>query len=246
MLEAKEVESGYGGVAVLKDLDFSVGDEVFAVLGANGAGKTTLMKTLARLLPLNKGRLEFKDKDISSLAAHHLPGLGLAYVPQENNVFPDLTVAENLSLGSLVGKRPKQELLAEVVDLFPTVGNRINQRAGTLSGGESQMVAVGRTLMQEPDLILLDEPTAGLSPQYVDVLFEMIRRIHDTRGISVVIAEQNATRALEVSDRVMVLRLGTVFLSEAVEDVDVEQLKEGYGISDTTDNSIGSDQGERA
>ena len=230
MFEARDVESGYGDVTVLKGLDFTVGDEIFAVLGANGAGKSTLMKTIARILPLTAGEIYFKGEDVSHFAPYRLAEWGMAYVPQEDGIFAQLTVAENLSVGGLVGERLKQERMEEIFDLFPDLVDRVNQKAGTLSGGEAQMVAVGRALMQDPDLLLLDEPTAGLAPMYVDNLFSRIKEIHEKRGVSIVLSEQNAAKTLAVADRVMVLSLGKVFLVETTENVDMESLKEGYRI----------------
>jgi branched-chain amino acid transport system ATP-binding protein len=228
MLECSGLRSGYGDVTVLKGLDFSLDHEIFAVLGANGAGKSTLLKTLARLLPATSGTIRFEGTDVTTWPAHRLAAGGLAYVPQEGNVFPDLTVAENLSIGGLVGKRAKQERLDEIFDLFPAVADRMRQRAGTLSGGEGQMVAVGRALMQDPRLILLDEPTAGLSPKYVDILFAMIEKIHRDKGISVVLAEQNASKTLAIANRAMVLSLGEIHVIDEASRVDSDALKEGY------------------
>ncbi|CAN5701524.1 ABC transporter ATP-binding protein [soil metagenome] len=227
-IEARAIRSGYGDVRVLHDLDLSIGHEVFAVLGANGAGKTTLMKTIARVLPLMGGTLSFRDEDITRMAPYTLAGRGLAYVPQEQNIFPAMTVAENLSIGGLLGHRPVAERMEEVFALFPDIRDRLRQKAGTLSGGEVQMVAVARALMQEPRLLLLDEPSAGLSPKYADNLFSKIREIHETQDISVVLAEQNAAKTLAVADRVMVLRLGRIHLIDDTANVDVDQLKEGY------------------
>ena len=228
VLDIKGAISGYGEITVLKGLDFGVGHEIFAVLGANGAGKTTLMKTLARVLPLTGGELRFQGADVSDETPFALAARGLAFVPQEENVFPDLTVAENLSLGSLVSSRSRQEQLEELFELFPDLADRIGQKAGSLSGGESQMVAVGRALMQDPDLILLDEPTAGLAPKYVDNLFTRIQEIHEKRDVSIMLAEQNAAKTLAIADTVMVLSLGEIFLIDATENVDMEALKEGY------------------
>jgi branched-chain amino acid transport system ATP-binding protein len=228
MLECSGVRSGYGDVTVLKDVSFSLDHEIFAVLGANGAGKSTLLKTLARLLPLSGGSIAFRGTDVSHRPPHRLAADGLAYVPQEANVFPDLTVAENLSIGGLIGKRTKQERLDELFDLFPALSARMRQRAGTLSGGEAQMVAVGRALMQDPQLILLDEPTAGLSPKYVDALFSMIEKIHRDKGLSVVLAEQNASKTLAIAGRAMVLNLGEVFVIDRAANLDTNALREGY------------------
>lgn len=231
MLQVRDVRSGYGEVIVLKGLDFEVGHEIFSILGANGAGKSTLLRTIARLLPLETGAIWFNGDDVSRMPAYNLAASGVALVPQEGNVFPDLSVEENLSIGSLIGHRSKEERLDEVFQLFPALKDRVRQRAGTLSGGESQMVAVGRALMQDPQMILLDEPTAGLAPIYVDGFFEKIREIHESRGISVILAEQNATKARDVSHRVMVLNLGEIYLiGDSDELLETEDLKKGYGL----------------
>jgi branched-chain amino acid transport system ATP-binding protein len=230
MLDAKGIRSGYHGVTVIKGLDFSVGYEVFAVLGANGAGKTTLLATLARRLPLMGGELVFEDHNISKLPQWEAASRGIGYVPQEKGIFPELTVLENLIVGGMIGSRPRQERIDEIMELFPDLRDRRSQLAGTLSGGESRMVACGRALMQDPKLLLLDEPTAGLSPKYVDNFFGKIREIHQTRNVSIVLAEQNATKALEVADRVMVLSLGTASGISNAADVTTEKLKEGYRI----------------
>jgi branched-chain amino acid transport system ATP-binding protein len=148
MFEARQLCSGYGEVTVLKALDFTVGRGIFAVLGANGAGKTTLLKTIAKLLPVTSGQMTFRDSDVTGLAPYQLAERGLAFVPQEHNIFPDLSVEENLSIGAFLGKRPKRERMEEIFEVFPDVAARIRQKAGTLSGGEAQMVAIGRALMQ--------------------------------------------------------------------------------------------------
>ena len=230
MFEATNIRSGYTEVTVIKDLDLNVEHEIFAVLGANGAGKTTLLATLARLLPLMAGEMWFDGTDITKSQPWDTAGLGLGYVPQEKGVFADLTVLENLEIGSMIGDRPRQERIDEIVDLFPDIGKRQSQLAGTLSGGESRMVACGRALMQDPKMLLLDEPTAGLSPLYVDTFFEKIKEIHETRDVSIILAEQNATKALEIADRVMVLNLGEASDVLDAADWTTEKLKEGYRI----------------
>ena len=230
MFEATGIRSGYSGVTVIKDLDINVEHEIFAVLGANGAGKTTLLATLARLIPLMAGEMHFQDQDISKAHPWDTAALGLGYVPQEKGVFADLTVLENLQIGSMIGDRSRQERIDEIVELFPDIGKRQSQLAGTLSGGESRMVACGRALMQDPKMLLLDEPTAGLSPLYVDTFFEKIQEIHETRDVSIILAEQNATKALEISDRVMVLNLGEASEVLNASDLTTEKLKEGYRI----------------
>jgi branched-chain amino acid transport system ATP-binding protein len=229
-IEVTGLRSGYDGVSVLKGLDFAVGHEVFAVLGANGAGKTTLLATLARLIPLTGGTIRFAGEDVSALPPYETAARGIAYVPQEQGVFPDLTVAENLLVGGMIGSRSRDERLAEVFELFPALRDMQRQPAGTLSGGESRMVACGRALMQDPRVLLLDEPTAGLSPLYVDLFMAKIREMHLTRDVAIVLAEQNATKALQVADRVMVLSLGEAHAVVDAADVTTQQLKEGYRI----------------
>jgi branched-chain amino acid transport system ATP-binding protein len=229
-IEVVGLRSGYHGVTVLKGLDFEVGNEVFAVLGANGAGKTTLLATLARLLPLMAGTIRFAGEDVSHLPPYETAARGIAYVPQEQGVFPDLTVLENLRVGAMIGTRSREERMEEVLALFPDLRAMARQQAGTLSGGESRMVACGRALMQDPRVLLLDEPTAGLSPLYVDLFCDKIREMHEQRGVAIVLAEQNATKALEVADRVMVLSLGEAHAIMDAADVTTQQLKEGYRI----------------
>lgn len=230
VLEAKNMHSGYGDIEVLQDISFTVENEIFAVLGANGAGKTTLLKTLAKLVPLSAGTLGWAGEDVTKTPAFDLAHKGLAYVPQEHNVFPDLSVAENLSLGALVGTRSKEERLDEVFGLFPRLADRRAQSAGSLSGGEGQMLAVGRALMQDPKIILLDEPSAGLSPLFVDILFEKIADTRTNRGVAIVLAEQNAVKTLEIADRVLVLSLGQMHLLKNAKDLDRSELMEAYHI----------------
>ena len=230
ILEVQGLRSGYHGVTVLKDIDFSVGNEIFAVLGANGAGKTTLLGTLARLIPLMAGTIKFSGLDVSRIPPYETAARGVGYVPQEKGTFPNLTVLENLRVGGMIGKRPRAERMEEVFELFPDLRDRQAQPAGTLSGGESRMLACGRALMQDPKVLLLDEPTAGLSPLYVDLFFDKVKEIHQTRGVAIVLAEQNATKALEVADRVMVLSLGVASAVVAAAELTTQQLKEGYRI----------------
>jgi branched-chain amino acid transport system ATP-binding protein len=229
-LEVQGLQSGYHGVTVLKGLDFTVGDEIFAILGANGAGKTTLLATLARLIPLMAGSIRFQGEDVSALAPYETARRGIGYVPQESGTFPKLTVLENLRVGGMIGKRSITERMDEVLELFPALKPLQRQQAGTLSGGESRMVACGRALMQDPKVLLLDEPTAGLSPLYVDMFFDKVKEIHEAKGVAIVLAEQNATKALQVSDRVMVLSLGEAFTIVDAAELTTQQLKEGYRI----------------
>ena len=230
MLSLSGVSSGYGDVTVLQDIDLEVGSEIFAVLGANGAGKSTLLKTVARFLDLKNGSMNFDGTDVSSMDADKLASMGLGIVPQERNIFASLTVRENLSIGTLLGKRSRRSRIDEVFDLFPDIRPRANQIAGSLSGGEAQMVAMGRCLVQEPKLMLLDEPTTGLSPKYQDELIRRVRDIHQMLDVGVLIAEQNANKALEIADRVLVLTLGKIHLNSARSDTDIDQVRAGYHI----------------
>lgn len=230
MLNVNGLSSGYGDVTVLEDISFCVENEIFTVLGANGAGKTTLLKTLTKLLPVNSGTIEWCGESITDMPAYELPSRGMAYVPQEGNVFPDLSVAENLSIGGLLDVPSREERLAEVYELFPRLVDRREQLAGSLSGGEGQMLAVGRALMQRPKIILFDEPSAGLSPQFVDTLFQKISEIREKQNVTIVLAEQNAVKALEIADRVLVLSLGKIHLLEDARDFDKDRLMEAYHI----------------
>ncbi|MEP1699420.1 MAG: ABC transporter ATP-binding protein [Paracoccaceae bacterium] len=230
MFDVQNLGSGYGDVQILSELTFGVGNEILAVLGANGAGKTTLLSTLAKVIPVRNGSITWRGEDVSASPAYELSKRGVAYVPQEGNVFPNLSVAENLSLGALVGTRPKQDRLTEVYDLFPRLAERKDQSAGSLSGGEGQMLAVGRALMQDPQLLLLDEPSAGLSPLYVDILFQTIAEARKSRAISIVLAEQNAKKTLEIADRVLVLSLGRMHLLENAKGLSMKRLMKAYHI----------------
>lgn len=230
MLQVESLSSGYGEVSVLEDVSFEAGNEVFAVLGANGAGKSTLLKTLANLLPVSSGSIALETQETSGLPANELPDMGISYVPQEANVFPDLTVDENLSIGTLVGTRERSERLEEIYALFPRLAERKTQLAGSLSGGEGQMLAVGRALAQDPKVLLLDEPSAGLSPLLVDTLLDKIVEVRESRGVTIILAEQNAAKTKEIADRILVLSLGRVHLLEAAAAVSMKQLMEAYHI----------------
>jgi branched-chain amino acid transport system ATP-binding protein len=230
MLKLKDIRSGYGDVTIIKGIDLEVEHEIYAILGANGAGKSTLMKTIAKVLPLKTGEIYFKDEDISGFTPFQASERGLAFVPQEEQIFPGLTVRENLSIGGMLSNRSKEKRMEEVFDVFPDIYERINQKAGSLSGGEAQMVAVARALMQDPELILLDEPTSGLAPKYVDSFFKKVKEIHEKKDVSVILSEQNCSKALEIADKVMVLTLGKIFLVNECRNVNVDMVKEGYRI----------------
>ena len=230
MFEANGIRCGYEDIDVIKGLDFTVGEEVFAILGANGAGKTTLLSAIAGLLPLTAGSIRFGGVTISDMPPWRIAAMGIGLVPQERGVFGDLTVLDNLRVGGLVAKQARGDRIDEIMELFPALAGLRNQRAGTLSGGETKMVAAGRALMQDARLLLMDEPTAGLSPLYVENFFERIRQIHETKKVAIIITEQNATKALEVADRAMVLSLGEAMTITNAKDLTTDQLRKGYKI----------------
>jgi len=209
LLEATGLVAGYlPGVDILNGCDLRLGlGEIVGIIGPNGAGKSTLIKALFGLLPIRKGRVAFRGEDITGLAAHELVGRGVSYVPQRNNVFPRLTVQEHLLMGVYLKPADHKARAASVLSLFPHLGDRLNQRAGLLSGGERQMVAMARALMMEPAVLLLDEPSAGLSPANQDEVFVRIDEINRA-GVSVVMVEQNARRCLQVCHRGYVLDQG--------------------------------------
>lgn len=182
--------------------------ELVGIIGPNGAGKSTLLKALFGLLDVRKGTVTFKGEDITGLTAHELVSRGIGYVPQNNNVFPSLTISENLEMGVFLRPKTFKERLNFVTDMFPRLGERLGQRAGSLSGGERQMLAMSRALMMDPQVLLLDEPSAGLSPVLQDQVFINTKEINKA-GVAVVMVEQNAARCLQICDRGYVLDQGT-------------------------------------
>jgi branched-chain amino acid transport system ATP-binding protein len=209
LLLAESVVAGYlPGVDILRGVDLTLDDgELVGIIGPNGAGKSTLIKAIFGLVPVRDGFVTLRGRDISNLAAHTLVALGVGYVPQRANVFPSLTVEDNLRMGLYLDPKAWDERLAAVVEVFPLLADRSDQRAGYLSGGERQMVAIGRALMMDPSVLLLDEPSAGLSPSNQDLVFERVRGIADS-GVSIVMVEQNARRCLQIADRAYVLDQG--------------------------------------
>lgn len=209
LLEASEVVAGYvPEVNILNgcNLELEKG-ELVGIIGPNGAGKSTLLKALFGLIPVRSGTVKLRGADITGMKAHSLVSLGVGYVPQVANVFPRLSVQENLEMGLYQRPRSFAERFAFVCELFPLLGDRRKQRAGSLSGGERQMVAMGRALMMDPSVLLLDEPSAGLSPAYQDEVFIRCRRIN-AAGVSIVMVEQNARRCLQICHRGFVLDQG--------------------------------------
>ncbi|TDD69716.1 ABC transporter ATP-binding protein [Jiangella aurantiaca] len=209
VLRADEVVAGYvEGVNILNGSDFyCMPGEIVGIIGPNGAGKSTLLKALFGLIRVRSGSVRLKGEDITNLPANQLVSRGVSYVPQTNNVFPGLTVEENLEMGVYQAPKRFAERFAWVTGLFPALGDRRKQRAGSLSGGERQMVAMGRALMADPSVVLLDEPSAGLSPVLQDDVFIRTREINKA-GVSVVIVEQNARRCLQICHRGYVLDQG--------------------------------------
>ena len=209
LVRADELVAGYiPGVNILNGCDLYVGEgELVGIIGPNGAGKSTLLKAMFGLVSIRTGTVRLRGEDITGLPAHALVRKGVGFVPQTENVFPSLTIEENLQMGSYQAPKRFKERFDVVAGLFPALGDRRKQRAGSLSGGERQMVAMGRALMMEPSVLLLDEPSAGLSPALQDEVFIRVRQINRT-GVSVVMVEQNARRCLQICDRGYVLDQG--------------------------------------
>lgn len=209
LLVAEGVVAGYlPGVDILNGVDLVLGEgELVGIIGPNGAGKSTLVKAIFGLVQVSRGLVTLRSEDISNLAAHELVARGVGYVPQRENVFPTLTVEENLRMGLYLRPEAWSERLAAVHALFPILADRSSQRAGLMSGGERQMLAMGRALMMDPSVILLDEPSAGLSPANQDLVFDTVRQIADS-GVSIIMVEQNARRCLQIADRGYVLDQG--------------------------------------
>ncbi|HCL70227.1 MAG: ABC transporter ATP-binding protein [Actinomycetales bacterium] len=209
LVRADGLYAGYfPGVNILNSSDLYAKDgELVGIIGPNGAGKSTLLKAIFGLVHINTGAVLLRDEDITNLRADQLVRRGVGFVPQTNNVFPSLTIEENMEMGAFQDPKSFSARFDTVVDLFPTLGERRKQRAGSLSGGERQMVAMGRALMMEPSVLLLDEPSAGLSPALQDEVFVRVREINKT-GVTIIIVEQNARRCLQIVDRGYVLDQG--------------------------------------
>ncbi|MGH6942937.1 MAG: ABC transporter ATP-binding protein [Geminicoccaceae bacterium] len=209
LLEVRKVYGGYGGVDILNGVDLAVeAGHVVVIVGPNGAGKSTAMKAIFGLVRVRTGTIRLDGQDITNAEPNQLVPKGMSYVPQERNVFPTLTVRENLDMGAFTRRDDWSAELEQVLEIFPLLRERQKQPAGLMSGGERQMVAIGRALMVKPRLLLLDEPTAGLSPKFIELIFERILAIN-ARGISVLMVEQNAKRALGFAHHAYVLVSGT-------------------------------------
>lgn len=231
MLEIKDLEVYYGMIQAIKGVSFEVNEgEVIALIGANGAGKTTILHTITGLLEAKKGSVVFDGKDITKTPAHKIVSMGMAHVPEGRRVFANLSVLQNLKMGAYT-RKDKDEIagnLETVYKRFPRLEERQNQLAGTLSGGEQQMLAMGRALMSQPRIILMDEPSMGLSPIFVNEIFDIIKEV-SASGTTVLLVEQNAKKALSISNRAYVLETGKIVLEgKASELLNNDSIKKAY------------------
>ena len=231
LLKVNDLEVYYGVIKALKGISFEVKKgEIVSLIGANGAGKTTTLHTLTGLISPKRGQIIYKDKDITHVPAHKIVSMGLVHVPEGRRVFADLSVYDNLLMGAYTRKDKKaiEESMEEVFRDFPRLKERRRQLAGTLSGGEQQMLAMGRALLADPELIVLDEPSMGLSPLLVGEVFEIIKSMRDA-GKTVLLVEQNAKKAMSISDRVYVLETGSITMSgNAADLINDEGIKKAY------------------
>ncbi|GAA4653776.1 ABC transporter ATP-binding protein [Anaerocolumna aminovalerica] len=231
MLTINNLEVYYGIIQAIKGVSFEVNEgEVIALIGANGAGKTTILHTITGLISPKAGSIEFEGHDLTKIPAHNIVSLGMAHVPEGRRIFQELSVFENLKLGAYTRKDKNEisETLEKVYQRFPRLKERKNQIAGTLSGGEQQMLAMGRALMSHPKIILMDEPSMGLSPLFVSEIFDIIKEISDN-GTTVLLVEQNAKKALSIANRAYVLETGKIVLEgDADEMMNNDSVKKAY------------------
>ena len=231
MLEVKNLEVYYGVIQALKGVSFEVNQgEIIALIGANGAGKTTTLHTITVLLKAKNGSIVYNGTDVTRTPGYKLVGMGLAHVPEGRRIFATLTVLQNLKMGAFTRKDKSEieDTLKLIYKRFPRLEERKNQMAGTLSGGEQQMLAMGRALMSHPKMIVMDEPSMGLSPIYVNEIFDIIRSINED-GTTVLLVEQNAKKALSIANRAYVLETGTIALSgDAKELMNNDRVKKAY------------------
>ena len=231
LLTIENLEVFYGVINAIKGISVEVNEgEIIALIGANGAGKTTILNTITGLVPAKSGSIKFEDKDLLKTPAHKIVSMGIAHVPEGRRIFQQLTVFENLKLGAYTRKDKKEiaDTLEMVYERFPRLKERRTQIAGTLSGGEQQMLAMGRALMSHPKIILMDEPSMGLSPLYVTEIFDIIRSVNES-GTTVLLVEQNAKKALSIANRAYVLETGKIVLSgDAHELMNNDSVKKAY------------------
>ena len=231
MLTVENLQVYYGMIHAIKGVSFHVEQgEVIALIGANGAGKTTILHTITGLLPAQNGSIMFNETNLLKTPAHKIVSMGMAHVPEGRRIFQELTVYENLLLGAYTRKDSKEisDSLAKIYKRFPRLEERKTQIAGTLSGGEQQMLAMGRALMSKPSIILMDEPSMGLSPLYVNEIFDIIREISQS-GTTILLVEQNAKKALSIADRAYVLETGNIVLEGSAADLmNDDKVKKAY------------------
>ncbi len=233
MLKVNGIDVYYGKVQALFDVSIEVGgDEIVSIIGANGAGKTTLMKTIMGINKAKKGSIEYKGKTISGIHTHKIVKEKIVYIPEGREIFPNMTVQENLEMGAYSVKMKSSELQEHLdmqYEIFPRLKERIKQKAGSMSGGEQQMLAIARGLMPDPELLMLDEPSLGLAPVIVDDMFDIIVRINKDRKIPVVIVEQNAFMAMSISNRTYVLEVGNLITQgDSKVLMDTDEIKKAY------------------
>ena len=229
MLKVENIDVYYGAIHAVKNVSFEVGDgEIVALIGANGAGKSTILKTVSGLMHPRTGAITFCDQNITHTEAYKLLRTGLAHVPEGRRIFLQMSVQENLEMGAYVNSSNVKAGIADVFDRFPRLKHRKNQIAGTLSGGEQQMLAMGRALMSKPKLLMLDEPSMGLAPILVQQIFDIIKELH-AAGTTILLVEQNAEMALQVADRAYVLESGRIKLSgTGAELAKSDEIKKAY------------------
>ena len=233
MLKVNGIDAYYGDVCALHDISLEIGDdEIISIIGSNGAGKTTLMNCIVGWVKVKKGNVEFNGQDITNLPTHSITRTGVVQIPEGREIFSNMTVLENLEMGSYSIKRSKKEMNAkieEMYDLFPRLKERMGQKAGSLSGGEQQMLAIARGLMGDPKLLMCDEPSLGLAPVIVDDMFDVIVRVNKVRNIPIAIVERNAFMAMSISNRTYVLEVGNlVAIGDSKVLMDSDDIKKAY------------------
>ena len=229
MLKVEDIHVYYGAIHAIKGVSFEVGEgEIVALIGANGAGKSTILKTVSGLMHPRSGNISFCGDDIAHMDAYKLLRHGLAHVPEGRRIFQQMTVQDNLEMGAYIRKDVSKDDLEKVFNYFPRLKERRKQIAGTLSGGEQQMLAMSRALMSHPKMIMLDEPSMGLAPILIDQIFEIIKQLH-ADGTTILLVEQNASKALEIADRAYVLETGKVTLAGTGKELaQSDEVKKAY------------------